>query len=101
MVVRIVVPSVFFGSPDDLEVVSMKMERMLPGVIVVQNNLYYLTIFEDESVSIAAVYNRIRSGISGSEDGVKSRDLGRDVGDVVKEGTGEMVSIITAWSVRG
>jgi hypothetical protein len=49
------VSSVFFGSPDNLEVVSMKMERMLPGIVVVQYNLYNLTLLKDESVGITAV----------------------------------------------
>ena len=59
MIVRVIVPSVFFGSPDDLEVVSMKMERMLPSIVVVQDNFYNLALLKDESVGITAVYRGI------------------------------------------
>ena len=93
-------PSIIFRSPDDLEVVSVKMERMLPGVIIVQDDLYNLAMLKDESVSIATVYYGIRSSISGGEDGVKGRNLRRDIGDVVEEGTSMMLSIIVAWSVK-
>ena len=96
MVVRVVVSSVFFRSPDDLEVVSVKMERMFPGVIIVQDDLHNLTMLKDESVSVTAVYYGIRSSISGGEDGVKGRNFGRDIGDVVEEGTGVILSITTA-----
>jgi hypothetical protein len=56
MVVRVVMPSIFFRSPDNLEVVSMKMERMLACVVIVQDDFYDLAVLEDESVRIAAVY---------------------------------------------
>lgn len=59
MVVRVIVPSIVFRSPDDLEVVSVKVERMLPGVVVVQDNLNYLALLEDESMSVAAVYHGV------------------------------------------
>lgn len=95
MVVRVIVSSIFFRSPDDLEVVSMEMERMLPSVVIVQNDLYNLAMLKDESVSIATVYYGIRSSISGGEDGVKSRNFGRDISDVVEEGTGMILSITT------
>lgn len=49
-------PSIFFRSPDNLEVVSMKMERMLACVVIVQDDFYDLAVLEDESVRIAAVY---------------------------------------------
>lgn len=96
MVVRVVVPSIFFRSPDDLEVVSVKMKRMLPGVVIIQDDFYDLTVLEDESIGIAAVYYSIRGSIPGGEDRVKRRDLGCDIGDVVEEGTGMILSIATA-----
>lgn len=100
MIVRVIVPSVFFGSPDDLEIVSMKMERMLSGIVVVQYNLYNLTLLKDEGVSITAVYHGIRSSISGTEDGIQSRNLGCDICDVVEEGTSIVLSIIMARCVE-
>ena len=69
------------------------MERVLAGVVVVQNNFYDLTLLKDECVCIAAVYCRVRGSISGGEDRIQSRNLGCDIGDVVEEGTGLMVSI--------
>lgn len=95
MVVRVVVPSILFRSPDDLEVVSMKMERMLPGVIIIQDDLYDLTVLKDESVCIATIDYGIRSSIPGGKDGVQSRDLWCDIGDVVEEGTGTILSMNT------
>jgi hypothetical protein len=62
---------------------------MFPGVVVVQDDFYDLAVLEDESVCIAAVYYGVRSSIPGGEDGVQSRDLRRDIGDVVEEGTGK------------
>lgn len=72
------------------------MERMLACVVVVQDDLYNFAMFEDESVSIATVYCGIRSSISGGEHGVQSRDFGRDICDVVEEGTGVILSMNAA-----
>ena len=72
------------------------MERMFAGVVVVQDDLYDFAMLKDESVGIAAVYCSIRSSISRGEDGVKSGNLGRDIGNVVEEGTSSMLSIDAA-----
>jgi hypothetical protein len=71
------------------------MERMFAGVIIVQDDFHDLALLEDESVSIAAVYCGVRSSISGGENGVESGDLGRDISDVVEEGTGTVFSTST------
>lgn len=72
------------------------MERMLARVVVVQDDLYDFAMLEYESIGVAAVYCGIRSSISRGEDGVKSGNLGRDIGDVVEEGTSLMLSINAA-----
>jgi len=77
----------------------MEMKWMLPGVIVVQDNLYNLTLLKDESMGITAVYRGIRSSISGSEDGIQGRNLGCDICDVVEKGTSIKLSIIMARCV--
>jgi hypothetical protein len=56
MVVRVVVSSIFFGSPDDLEVMTMKMEWVLASVIVVQDDFNDLAVLKDKSICIATVY---------------------------------------------
>ena len=56
MIVRIVEPSICLGSPDDLEIMAVQMERMLSGVVVIQDDFNDLALLEDESVGITAVY---------------------------------------------
>jgi hypothetical protein len=59
VIVRVIESSVCFGSPDDLEVVSMQMEWMLAGIVVIQDDLYDLALLKDKSMGVAAVYRRI------------------------------------------
>jgi len=59
VVARIVQPSVFIIPLDDLEVVSMQMERVLSGILVVENNFDDLIFLENESICITSVYRDI------------------------------------------
>ena len=76
------------------------MEGMLAGVVVVQDDLYNLTLLKNKRVCIAAVDRRIRSCVSSGKDRVQSRNLWRDIGDVVKESTDVVISIATLWPVK-
>ena len=76
------------------------MERMLAGVVVVQDDLYNLTLLKNKRVGIAAVDRRIRSCVSSGKDRVQGRDLWCDISDVVEEGTGVVISIATSWLVE-
>lgn len=76
------------------------MERMLAGVVVIQDDLYNLTLLKNKRVGIAAVDRRIRSCVSSGKDRVQGRDLWCDIGDVVKECTDVVISISTLWLVK-
>lgn len=55
MVVRVVRASIFFRSPDNLEVVSVQVEGMLASIAVVENDLDDLAFLKDKCVRVAAV----------------------------------------------
>jgi hypothetical protein len=71
------------------------MEWMFACVIVIEHDLDNLTLLEDEGMGVAAVNCWICSSISCGEDGIEGGNLGRDVGNVVEEGTGLRVSMAT------
>lgn len=52
---------IVFGSNESLEVVPMQVERMLPGVIVVEDDLDDLILLKDEGIGIITVNGRIGS----------------------------------------
>lgn len=62
MVVGIVVTCVFIAASDDLKIMTMKMERMLSRVVVVQDKVDDIAFIQDEGVGIVAIY----SGVCGS-----------------------------------
>lgn len=87
VVVRIVEASVRFGSPDDLKVMSVQMEWVFACIVIVKYDFNNLALLENESVGIAAIDYRIHSSVTGGKSRIQGRDLRRDVGYVVEEGT--------------
>lgn len=70
MVVRIIESSICFRSPDNLEVVSVQMERMLAGIVIVEDNFHNLALLKDKGVCVAAIDCGIGGGVTSGEDGV-------------------------------
>lgn len=92
------------GSLEDLEIVSVQMERMLAwrgvlvenfasrlliltSIVVVQDDLHNLVLVKNEGVRVLAVDGGIRCVFSRCEGRVESWHFRRDVRDVVEEGT--------------
>lgn len=59
MVARVPEAGILLASPDDLEVMAVKMEGMLAGVVIVQHNLYNFAFLEHEGIGVGTVYSRI------------------------------------------
>lgn len=83
--------SLLFGADDGLEVVAVKVEGVLPGVIIIQDDLDHVVLLEHQGVAVGAVDGRIGCGGPSRESGVQRWDLGSHVGDVVEEGTRDLV----------
>jgi hypothetical protein len=87
MVVRIEEAGIWLGSPDDLEVMTMQVERVLACIIIVEDNLDNLTMFKDEGVGIPSVDCSIRCSLASGKDGIQCWNLWCNVCYVVEEGT--------------
>lgn len=80
-------PGLFFGAPNRLEIMAVKMEWMFPGIQVIHNNLYNLTALEDKGVCVFAVNRGVGCQIPGTQRRVQCGNLGSGIRDVVEEGT--------------
>jgi hypothetical protein len=80
--------------------VTVKVKRVFPIVVVIQNNLNSLVIFEDKGVGVAAVDYGVLSVSTGGHDGVESWDGRLDVGVVVKEGIVSTISQIVHLEIQ-
>jgi len=65
---------------------------MAAGIVVVDDYFNNLVLLENEWVGVFAVDCRIIGVFATCEGRVKSRDFGRDVGDIVEECTEENLS---------
>lgn len=63
----IVNAGVLGGAHENLEVVSVKMERMFSRVVVVQNDVHGLAFLQDEGVRVGAVDYRIDGRVAGRQ----------------------------------
>lgn len=87
-VVTAVSTGVVIRANDGLELMTVKMERVLSGIQVVQDDLNDLVLLEEEGVRVGAVDCGVRDkGVGGAHDGENGGHLGGDIGDVVEEGT--------------
>ena len=81
----VVVTGTVGAAGDDLEIVTVQMERMLSRVVVVQDNVHNLIFVKDESIGVRAINAYIGSICSSGKDGIQSWNLWSDVRDIVKE----------------
>jgi len=82
-------PGFFGGAVDELEGVAVKVEGVFARVVVVENELDGLVLWEDEGVRIGAVDCDVVGGRTGGQGGVEGGNFGKDIGDVIEEGAGE------------
>lgn len=79
------VEAVFLRSSlDDLEVMSVQMERMLARIVVVQHDLDNVHFVKDERIRVGAVDGTICGVHAGRQGTVQCRNLWSNVGDVVE-----------------
>lgn len=79
--------SIFSGTDNSLEMVSMKMEGMFAGIVVVEDDFDDLILLKYEGIGMRAVNFWVGGGAAGTEGGIQTWDLGTHVGYVVEEGT--------------
>lgn len=72
---------------DDLEVMSVQMERMLPGIEIVKHNVDNLVLLQHEGMRIYAINLRLRCVCAGGEDCKESGYFGSHVGNSIEEST--------------
>lgn len=91
MVVRIVKAGLLVRTVHNLKVMSVQVERMLSGIVVVQHDLDDLVLGENEGVGVTTVDSNTGGSVTGSKGSVKGRDLWSDVGNIVEKGAGMLV----------
>jgi len=89
---------VIIGPYDDLEVMSVYVERMFASIIVVEDDLDDVILFEDIAVGVATVYRDIRCVATGRKSRVERGNHWCGVRDVVEEGAAA-VSIVHTFVV--
>lgn len=77
----------FIRTDDSLESMSVQVERMFAGIIVVEDYLDNLVLFENVSVNIGSIDGGIGGRGTSSKSSIKSRDLRLYVGNIVEECT--------------
>ena len=77
------------------------MERVLSGVIVVDDNFYYVHMVEYITVRIDSIYDWVCCKISSGESGVESGDLGPDESNFIEECIVGTVSEVVHSNVQG
>lgn len=55
MISRIEVTCVLIAAVDDLECMAMQMERVLPLVIIVQNNIHNAILVQNERIGVGTI----------------------------------------------
>lgn len=85
MLALIVEAGVRWRSIHRLEGMAMQMERMLAGVVVVEDKFNDVVFLQDEWVGVPSIHSRIGGFIAGRQDGVEGWDYRCGVRDVVEE----------------
>lgn len=78
----------------------VQVKRMFAGVIVVENYLDNLVLFENVSVNIGPIDGSIGSRGASGKSSVKSRNFGPYVGNIVEECTWSRSQIWILMSLR-
>lgn len=91
----IVCACVIIAACDCLEGVPVEVERVFPGIEIVEDDVDCLVLFKEVGVCVWAVDGCLEDeGVWGVEDGEESWDFGTDVCDAVDEGArGEMLEL--------
>ncbi|KAH3662871.1 hypothetical protein OGATHE_004447 [Ogataea polymorpha] len=88
-------------SLDNLEHVTVQVERMLTGILVVEHNFDNFVLLKDKSVGVSTVDVGIGSVLAGRQDSSKSRHLWSMVADVVEESIVDTVVQVVHHNVDG
>jgi hypothetical protein len=76
----------------NLEVVTMKMERMFSGIMVVNDNFDNFVMRKNKGVSIDAIHRWICSERACGEGGIEGRDKWPNIGCRIEESVVDAVS---------
>lgn len=74
------------AASDNLEDVTVEMEGVVTGIVVVDDNLDPLVVLDDHGVGVLSVDLGVGREVASGQGGVQGGDLGHDVGDVVEGG---------------
>lgn len=74
------------AASDNLEDVTVEMEGVVTGIVVVDDDLDPLVVLDDHGVGVLSVDLGVGREVAGGQGGVQGGDLGHDVGDVVEGG---------------
>lgn len=85
---RIVGPSMWVGTHDGLESVTVKMEGVFPRVIAIEDEFNDIVFLKDERVGAAAVDGGVVGGLTSRHEGIQGGNLWTDIGGIVEESTG-------------
>lgn len=88
---------------DNLEDVTVQMERMLTSIVVVQDNLDNLVLLQDEGVCVGTIDGLLQGDgvVWCRKNGTKGWNFRSDVGDVVEEGVVDTVVQVVHDDVDG
>lgn len=74
------------AASDNLEDVTVEMEGVVTGIVVVDDDLNPLVVLDDHGVGVLSVDLRVGREVTSSQGGVQGGNLGHDIGDVVEGG---------------
>lgn len=84
---RIVGPSIWVGTRDCLESVTVKVEGVFPGVIAIEDEFDDIVFLENKRVGATAVDGDVVGGLTSRHEGIQGGDLWTDIGGIVEERT--------------
>lgn len=84
-VVCIIGPGIVIAARDDLESMSVEMERMLAWIVIVDNDLDDFVGCEDEGIGVRSVDHGVCGVLASRENSIKCRNLGMDISNVVEK----------------
>lgn len=76
---------VIIAANDHLKVMSMQVERMFAGVVVVEDDLYDFVLLQHERIGVVAVHCYIACVLACGHDAVQRWNHGRGVSDIVEK----------------
>ncbi|KAH3669046.1 hypothetical protein OGAPHI_001642 [Ogataea philodendri] len=92
--------AVVWTSFNDLEHVTVQVERMLTCILVVEDNFHDFVFLQDNRVGVGSVNSSIRSIFTSRHDGSKSRNNWSNIGNSREEGIVNTVSKVVHDNVQ-